>query len=105
MHICLSLFFLVISLLFIFLGFSIRKKQNLQLVHSYHHTKVKKEDVPAYCRGIGISLLVLANGLLISAILALFSLHSLWGLLLALHAACAIVLFVRTQKKYNKGVF
>ena len=51
-----------VAALCVVLGLLIWKKQKISLVHDYHHWNVSEQDVPAYCRKVGVSLIVMGAG-------------------------------------------
>ena len=57
-----------VGLLCIALGLLLWKKQKVTLLHDYHYQHVKKEDLPAYTRQMGIGLIVIGCLLAILAI-------------------------------------
>lgn len=57
---------LAVGLLCIILGLMLWKKQKISLIHSYHYKNVKKEDVPAYTRLMGIGLILIGVGICIT---------------------------------------
>ena len=60
-----------VGLLCIILGLMLWKKQKISLIHSYHYKNVKKEDVPAYTRLMGIGLILIGVGICITGVLHL----------------------------------
>ena len=87
------------------LGLLIWKKQKISLVHDYHHWNVREEDVPAYCRQVGISLLVIGAGIGLDGVANLFSRDSLGYLALGVGIIGGIIVMHKAQKKYNGGWF
>ncbi len=83
------------------LGLIVWKKQNISLVHEYHRTRVRKEDVAAYTRLIGLGLLVIGIGACLTG-LTCFLLNTLKGwAFFGLSLMAGIMLFIRAQKKYQ----
>ena len=94
-----------VGLLCIALGLIVWKKQKITLVHDYHHRHVKKEDVPAYTRLIGIGLIVMGVGILICGAVNWFT-DSSWGFApLAAGFAFGFWLMHKAQKTYNGSWF
>lgn len=94
-----------VGLLLLAMGYFIGVKQNINLVHSYHHHRVAQQDQPVFCRRVG-----LGNAILGGAILAVPVLRPLIGQTAALSIAgvCAVaagVLVISTIIKYNHGLF
>ena len=85
------------------LGLLLWKKQRVSILHDYHYQHVKKEDIPAYTRNMGIGLMIVGLGIITTGILDLANSPFWWIPLLAGILSGFIVLF-RAQKKYNGSV-
>jgi len=57
-----------ISVLFLWMGYLIWKKQKINLIHAYHYKKVKEEDKKAYTNLMGKAMIVIGVGMLLSDI-------------------------------------
>ncbi len=86
------------------LGLVIWIKKKVSLIHSYHYKNVKQEDIPAYARFIGISLILIGLGISVSGVLDLFY-STLWWVPVVAGFLLGGILFYVTQKKYNGSVF
>ena len=87
------------------LGFITWKKQEVKFLHRYHYKNVKKEDVPAYTRLMGIGQIIIGAGLFVTGILTMFSTsESVW---VPFIAALVIGMGIMSvgQKKYNGSWF
>ncbi|MDL2250931.1 DUF3784 domain-containing protein, partial [Lachnospiraceae bacterium OttesenSCG-928-J05] len=62
----------VVALIFIVLGYLLWVKQKISILHDYHYTKVKENDKRAYTRVMGIGMIVIGIGCLLSGIYSLF---------------------------------
>ena len=87
----------------ILLGALIWGKQKISLLHDYHYNKVKKEDIPAYARGIGIGLILIGAGIAGAGGLNLVS-SPLWWLPLVGGIVIGIILIVAVLIKYNGSI-
>ena len=94
---------LAVGLLCAILGLLLWKKQRLSLLHDYHYKNVKKEDIPAYTRRMGIGLLVIGIGVAASGLLQLVN-SNLWWIALAAGFAAGLVILFKAQKKYNGSI-
>ena len=70
--IMISVLFVLLGLVFIWLGWQIRKKQRMDLIISYHSDKVSEENRQAYCTLSGTGVLVMGFGFLLSGICTVF---------------------------------
>lgn len=94
--------FLAIGLLLLVLGFLIWKKQRVQLIHSYHHSRVKEEDKKAYTKGIGQALMLLGAGCLMTGLVNFLgdTWRGWWAFVVAFLAFLGLAL--RAQRRYNR---
>ncbi|MBO4819772.1 MAG: DUF3784 domain-containing protein [Firmicutes bacterium] len=87
------------------LGVITWKKQEVKFLHSYHHSNVKKEDIPEYTKLMGIGQIVIGAGLCITGALTMFSTSKLvWAPFIAALIIGMAVMSVG-QKKYNGSWF
>lgn len=85
------------------LGFLIWKKRMLSILHEYHYKNVKSDDIPAYTRQIGIGLLVIGAGLIVTGVFELIGLSFWWAPMSAGFVIGLIVMY-KAQKRYNGSV-
>ena len=98
--------YVFIGLLFIILGLLLWKKQKVTLIHDYHYKHVKKSDIPAYTKLMGIGLLVMGLGCCAAGILAVLLKDGLWCTIVVTASIIAgLLIFNRAQKKYNGSWF
>ena len=88
----------------IVLGLVIWLKQKISLVHEYHTRNVKKADIPAYARLMGIGLIVIGAGVCLMGLFNLLQ-SGLWWLPMVLGFAGGFFFFHRAQKRYNGSWF
>ena len=94
-----------IGALLIILGLIVWKKQKISLVHDYHHQHVKKQDVGAYTRLIGIGLIVIGIGIGVTEAVNLAT-NSGWGWIAFGFGFIAGFAFMsKAQRKYNGSWF
>ena len=91
------------ALCFVF-GLLIWKKQKVSLIHDYHYRNVRKEDIPAYTRLMGIGLILIGVGIWLTGVLTLFD-STLWWIPMLAGFAAGFILMNRAQKKYNDSWF
>ena len=87
----------------IILGMLLWKKQRVSILHDYHYRHVKKDDIPAYTRQMGIGLIITGTGIIISGLLNLVY-SSLWWIPLLAGFVLGFVVITMAQKKYNGSV-
>ncbi len=92
------------GLLCILLGVMIWKKQKISLIHDYHYRNVKKADIPAFTRSIGIGLILIGVGIGITGALDLFGSSFWWVAILSGFIIGSIIIF-KALKKYNGSMF
>lgn len=93
-----------VGILCIVMGLLLRVKQKISLLHDYHYKNVKKEDIPAYTKKMGIGLIIIGVGVLITGIINLFQ-KSLWWLPMVIGFVAGISIMGKAQKKYNGSWF
>ena len=101
-------------IIIIFAAFFIRNgidnlKGNIDSVHWYNRTRITEETRPKYGKFVGIGTLIIAGGLIFSAVLNMLVKMNIAVLisgaitLITVIVGLAFILFA--QFKYNKGIF
>ena len=62
----------IIGILMIIFGILIWKKQKISLLHSYHYKNVKKENISAYCKNMGIANVLIGLSIIFMGIFTYF---------------------------------
>ena len=92
-----------VGVLLVVLGCLIWFKRKVSLLHSYHYKNVKEEDLPSYCRLVGIGLILMGLGIAAAGVLNLFY-SSLWWVAVLVGFVSGFAVFVFAQKKYNGSI-
>ena len=92
-----------VGVLLIVLGSLVWFKRKVSLLHTYHYKNVKEEDLPAYCRMVGIGLILIGLGIGVTGVLNLFYL-SLWWIPVLVGFVTGLTIFIIAQKKYNGSI-
>ena len=95
---------LAVGLLCIVLGSILWKKRKVSLIHEYHYKNVKKEDIPAYTRLLGIGLILIGTGICITGALNLIE-SSCWWIPMLTGFAAGLIVMNKAQKRYNGSWF
>ena len=90
----------VVGLLLAAMGFLIWKKQKVSLLHDYHYKNVKEEDLPAYTKEMGLGLIVMGLGIILTGVLDLIE-SSFWWAAMAVGFVIGLIMIIHAQKKYN----
>ena len=98
-----SIIEMAVGALCIVLGLLVWLKRKVSILHSYHYKNVKEEDLPVYCRLVGIGLALIGLGIVLTGILNIFEL-SLWWIPLLVGFVAGGTVFVYAQKKYNGSI-
>ena len=93
-----------VGMLCIVMGLLIWKKERISLIHDYHFRNVRKEDIPSYCRLIGIGLILIGAGICITGILDLSG-SAFWWIPMLSGMITGILVMNRAQKRYNGSWF
>lgn len=92
-----------VGILFFVLGWLLWKKQRIDLVNAWHTRNVKQEDIPAYTRLMGFSLIAIGAGCAVTGIVACMFEENLGWLALPVGFVVGFTLIYKAQKKYNGG--
>ena len=95
---------LAVGLLCIVLGILLWVKQKISILHDYHYQNVKKEDIPAYTRQMGIGLIIIGAGIGLTGLLNL-SYSPAWWIPLCAGLAAGLLVVHRAQMRYNGSWF
>lgn len=95
--------FFGVGILFFALGTLLWKKQRIDLVNAWHTRNVKQEDVPAYTRLMGLALIAIGAGCVLTGLVACILEEPLGWLALPAGFAVGFALIFQAQKKYNGG--
>lgn len=91
---------LVVGLICITFGLLIWKKQKVSLVHDYHYKNVKEEDLAAYCKLMGIGIIVIGIGIILTGLYFLIF-ENMLGLLILLLGFVVGIIIINKAQKYN----
>ena len=95
---------LAVGLLCVILGLVIWLRRKASLIHEYHYKNVKEADLPAYTRLVGISLIVIGGGIIVTGFLNLAG-SPFWWIPLVPGFLAGFLVMNRAQKKYNGSWF
>ena len=84
-------------------GNTAMEKQRSTILHDYHYKYVKKDDIPAYTRQMGIGLIIIGAGIIITGLFNL-AYSALWWIPLLTGFVIGLAAIYRAQKKYNGSV-
>lgn len=93
-----------VGLLCIVLGILLWKKQMIKILHSYHYQNVKKKDVPAYSRQMGIGVILIGIGLCVMSVFQLME-SNFWWIPMLIGFIAGFVVLHRAQMRYNGSWF
>ena len=89
----------------IYIGCLIWIKQKISLLHSYHYANVKKEDLKAYGKQMGIGNIILGIGVSLMGICTCFQIENIGWIIFMLSIIISIIIFHKAQMKYNGSWF
>ncbi|MBQ6334533.1 MAG: DUF3784 domain-containing protein [Erysipelotrichaceae bacterium] len=89
-----------VGMICVVLGLLLWKKQKVSILHDYHYKHVKKTDITAYTRQIGIGLIIIGAGIIASGLLDI-AYSPLWWIPLLAGFVIGLFMIVVAQKKYN----
>ena len=91
---------LIVGLICITFGLLIWKKQKVSLVHDYHYKNVKEEDLAAYCKLMGIGIITIGIGIILTGLFFLIF-ENILGLLILLLGFIVGIIIINKAQKYN----
>ena len=95
---------LILGLLIALVGL-VNRLGDSTTIHAYNRRKVREEDLPKYARAMGNGTMVIGLSLALTAALQM-AFGCDWVLLIAAAGiVVGLVMMVRAQFKYNKGIF
>ncbi len=97
-----SIILFITAILFIIIGVSIYKG-HIELIHSYHQENVT--DKVGYGKAMGKSLIIFSLPLIVSGVIAFFTETSIPVIILIVGMIIGFISIIKTQNKYNGGMF
>lgn len=97
--------FLAVGILLLVLGLLLCRKQSISVLHDYHTRNVTREDVPAYTLLVGLGLIAMGAGCVLTGLIALLLEEPGGWLALPIGFLAGLILIGKAQKKYNGGWF
>ena len=92
---------LLIGIVCIVPGVLLWEKQILSILHEHQYKNVKQADIPAYTKQMGIGLIVIGIGIIMTGLLNLFY-STFWWIPLLAGFIVGLTTMCLAQKKYNK---
>ena len=103
-----KIFMLIFGILLIPLGI-MNIKGNISSIHWYNRTRITEETRPKYGKFVGIGTLIIAGGLIFSAVLNMIVKMNIavliGGAITLITVIVGIAFILYAQFKYNKGIF
>ncbi|MBQ7008570.1 MAG: hypothetical protein IJN05_05060 [Ruminococcus sp.] len=99
---------LILGILMVFIGIE-NVKGNIASIHWYNRRRITEETRPKYGKLMGIGTLVIAGGLIFSAVLNMIVKMNIavliGGAITLITVIVGIAFILYAQFKYNKGIF
>lgn len=89
----------------LFIGWRIWKKEQITLIHAYHHKRVAEKDKKAYTEKTGKAVTLIGIGIILAAVTGLATGSAYSWALFVLCFVRAFAMIIIAQKKYNGGLF
>lgn len=96
---------LPLGLLFLFLGWRIWKKEQINLIISYHHQKLSEENKKDYTEEVGKSIIYMGIGMLLTSIINFIWKRVFGWLFFTIFFILGFIKLLKAQKRYNDGIF
>lgn len=99
---------LILGILLTIIGIE-NVKGNIASVHWYNRRRITEETMPLYGKAVGIGTLIIAGGLILSAVLNMLVKSNvavlISGVITLVTIVVGIAFMLYAQFKYNKGIF
>lgn len=103
-----SISMLIFAIILILIGIE-NVKGNIASIHWYNRTRITEETRPKYGKSMGIGTLVIAGGLIFSAVLNMIVKMNIavliGGAITLITVVVGLAFMLYAQIKYNKGIF
>ena len=96
---------LSVGFMLIIIGYLIWKKQKVSLLHSYHYANVKKEDLHAYSKQMGIGIIILGAVIFLMGICMYFQFDTIGWIIFIFGFVISVFVIHKAQIKYNGSWF
>ena len=91
----------LVGIALLIIGYLIRKKEKISLLHDYHYDKVSAEDKKSFCTLTGTGLAIMGLGLILTAILLGLTESALSFLACAIGFGAGLAPVIHAGNKYN----
>lgn len=98
----LSTIFSVVGILFLVMGILFIKYKKIELLHDYHRDKIKEEDKNIVCNLCGTGMIIIAVGMIATAIIFGITEHILSLIPFGVCFIIGLTIMLVTTLKYNK---
>lgn len=95
----------LVGALLLFMGWRIWKKEQITLIHDYHYKKVSQKDRKPYTERMGKAACIMGIGSVLAGVINLASHSGIGWIAFGIGFVIGIIWMVRTQMKYNRGIF
>lgn len=95
---------LILGILLLPLGI-MNCKGNISSIHWYNRTRITEETRPKYGKLMGIGTLIIAIGIILTAILEIILETELVYIIVGAACVVGLLIMLYAQIKYNKGIF
>ena len=97
-----SILFMILGMVFVWLGIAIWKKQRMDLIIRHHMEHVSGENRQAYCKLFGIGTIILGIGFVVSGIWMAFTADLLSWIPMTVGLLSGIILIAISVFRYNR---
>ncbi|MPW25474.1 DUF3784 domain-containing protein [Alkalibaculum sp. M08DMB] len=95
----------ITGIIVVWMGILIWKKEKISLIHSYHYTRVKENNVKAYTEQMGKGVTIIGSGMILSGIIDYATKNSYGWIVFVVCFVLGFVHIIKAQKKYNGRIF
>ena len=96
---------IIVGLIFIFIGWRIWKKEQINLIHAYHYKKVSENDKKLYTEKMGKAFILMGIGMISTEIINFVTNTNFGWMAFIISFVWGTTIIVKAQKKHNNGLF
>ncbi len=100
-YVIICVLFVLLGMIFLYLGNQIGKKQRKDIIISYHSDKVSKEDWEAYCKLFASGMYAMTAGFFLGALCLFFRSFVIFVPMIA-GLVSGIIIIICAIRKYNR---
>ena len=91
--------------LFLIVAGIFNMKGNISLLHSYHKTRIKEEDIKPFGKKVGIGSIIIGLTIILAGLFTILNYADISNVILIVGFVIGFIVIFYALFKYNKGIF